>query len=506
MNQETNTNPDPNDKEDPRNAVESPLPRETAENPDSNDKTAPWYAGVTGYQWMVLAIASAGWVFDVFEGQLFGSLMHKSLDELLAGTGFEQQKEMFSNLGLGAFLAGGAAGGLLFGMLADRWGRKQVMAFTILMYSLFTGLTALSQTWWHLIGLRFLVGMGVGGEWAVAAALVAEVFPKRARPAASGIFHASSVLGTYMAVGVGLILPLVNWRFGFLVGVVPALLILWVRVGVKEPESWETARKQTAEKGEQKLGRFSDLFSTSTVLRNTVVATSLAIIGLATFWGAHFRGRDIVRNCNTRDQLARPENPTQVAGVVGMLGSPVSAPVIATTTANASPEIRTALVNQDDVNFWGNVGWFLVTTGGGIGLLTFGPLSQRIGRRSAFFWFHIGAFALATVVFFLTDSLLMLMLALPIFGFFTLAMHAGYAVYFPELYPTRLRSTGIGFCFNMARVVVVPVLLLFAWLQNPESGLGFSLSQAMLVLSVLFLVGAGLSVLGPETRGRELPE
>src|SRR4051812_38139205 len=119
----------------------------------------PWYEGVTRYQWLVLAIASAGWVFDVFEGQIFGSCMNEALPVLLRGSGLEDYKETFINVGLAAFMAGGALGGVIFGMLADRWGRRKTMSFTILMYSVFTGLTALAQTWWQLAILRFLVGM-----------------------------------------------------------------------------------------------------------------------------------------------------------------------------------------------------------------------------------------------------------------------------------------------------------------------------------------------------------
>jgi MFS family permease len=456
--------------------------------PAAGDK---WYTGVTRYQWMVLAIASAGWVFDVFEGQLFGSCMHQALPVLLAGTGMEDQTELFINLGLGAFLAGGAVGGLAFGMLADRWGRTRTMVLTILMYSVFTGLTALAQTWWQLMALRFLVGMGVGGEWSVAAAIVAEVFPQRARPAASGIFHASSVLGTYLAVATGLLVgmwhvadPINGWRWGFLVGIAPALLILWIRVSMKEPEKWTDAKKQAADQKVQSFGRFSDLFAKG-MLRNTLVGTSLAIIGLATFWGGHFRGRDIVRD----------------------------AAILELTSAKSATEFDPVEVQKEaqkevnrKVNNYAMLGWFLVTTGGGLGLLSFAPISQWLGRRPAFVLFHVGGFVLTGVVFLVADSLWGLLLLLPAFGFFTLAMHAGYAVYFPELYPTRLRSTGVGFCFNVARVVVVPVLLLFAWLQNDQDGLGLNLAQAVLLLSSLFLVGAVLSLLGPETRGQALPE
>src|SRR5579884_3508812 len=187
----------------------------------SPSSAGPWWREVTRYQWFVLAVASAGWVFDVFEGQIFGACMNEALPDLLRSAGLEGWRELFANVGLAAFMAGGALGGVVFGMLADRWGRRRSMAVTILMYSAFTGLTALAQNWWQLAALRFLVGMGVGGEWAVAAAVVAEVFPARARPAASGTFHASSVLGTYLAVAAGVLVVGVTahgWRYGFLLG------------------------------------------------------------------------------------------------------------------------------------------------------------------------------------------------------------------------------------------------------------------------------------------------
>src|SRR5262245_46643966 len=222
---------------------------------------APWWREVTRSQWVLLAIASAGWVFDVFEGQLFVSLQGPMLDALV---GAGPERELLFHLGLAAFLAGGAAGGLLFGMMADRWGRRRTMALTILMYSVFTGLHALVQNGWQLAALRFLVGMGVGGEWAVAAAAVAEGFAPRARAAASGIFHASSVLGTYLAVAAGFFVLGLDrqggWVYGFLLGVAPALLVFWVRAGMREPESWEEARKRAAQDSKQRLGRFTDLF------------------------------------------------------------------------------------------------------------------------------------------------------------------------------------------------------------------------------------------------------
>jgi MFS family permease len=440
--------------------------------PTPSQPPAPWYRGVTGAQWLVLAVASAGWVFDVFEGQIFGSCMNEALPALLRGTGLESRKELFVNVGLAAFLAGGALGGVLFGMLADRWGRRRTMAVTILTYSVFTGLTALAQNWWQLAGARFLVGLGVGGEWAVAAAAVAEVFPPRARPVASGIFHASSVLGTYLAVAAGLFVVAADsaygWRYGFLLGVLPALLVFGVRAGMREPDSWQAARKAASLDARRRLGRLTDLFATARLRRHTLLGMALGIVGLATFWGTHFRGKDLLRQAREREQQAA--------------GRPDPAALK-----------RTEML-----------GMFLTTTGGGLGLLSFAPLSQRLGRRPAFLLFHLAGFASVAAVCRLAGSVAALLLVLPVFGYFTLGMHAGYAVYFPELFPTRLRGTGSGFCFNTARLVAAPVLLGFGWLQGAPWHL--SLPQAVLLLGGLFLVGAGLVLFAPETRGQPLPE
>ncbi len=438
------------------------------------EDSGPWWRDVTRAQWLVLAIASAGWVFDVFEGQIFGACMNEALLVLLRGSGQENKQELFVNVSLAAFLVGGALGGLLFGMMADRWGRRRTMAVTILIYSVFTGLTALAANWWQLAGLRFLVGLGVGGEWAVAAAAVAEMFPARTRPAASGIFHASSVLGTYMAVAAGFFVVAADkengWRLGFLLGVLPALLVFGVRAGMREPESWEVAKEAATHDTSRRLGRFTDLFATPQLRRYTLVGTGLGIIGLATFWGTHFRGKDLLRQAWVQEQT----------------GSGVSQP---DDKARKNYEM---------------LGMLLTTTGGGIGLLSFAPISERLARRPAFLFFHLGAFALVGAVYLAASSVWSLMLVLPVFGFFTLGMHAGYAIYFPELFPTRLRGTGAGFCFNTARVVAAPVLLGFGWLQGDPFHL--SLRQAILLLGSLFLVGAVLTLLAPETRGQPLPE
>lgn len=221
-----------------------------AETPEASSQ--PWYKGVTRYQWIVLAIASAGWIFDVYEGQIFAITRGDMLAEIIGPDGKVGSVFLLGDMFLAIFLLGGTVGGLLFGSLADRIGRRPVMVITILMYSVFSGLTFFAQDLWHVGVLRFFVAMGVGGEWAVAAALVAEVMPRKARAQASSIFHASSVFGTWLAAIAGMVVAS-HWRWAYLVGVAPALLIVWVRSSVKEPESWSEA-KESSEEG-AKLGR-----------------------------------------------------------------------------------------------------------------------------------------------------------------------------------------------------------------------------------------------------------
>ena len=191
-----------------------------------------WYQGITTYQWLVLLIASLGWVFDVFEGQVFVASMDELAKELLGSDATEGDRSFYNNISMGMFLFGGAMGGVAFGVVSDRIGRARTMILTILMYSAFTCLTAFAQEWWHVAVLRFLVAMGVGGEWAVASSMVAEHFPTRARAWSGAIFHASSVFGTFLAVAVGEFIvanPQWGWRWAFGIGVVPALLTLWIR-------------------------------------------------------------------------------------------------------------------------------------------------------------------------------------------------------------------------------------------------------------------------------------
>lgn len=544
-----------------------------------------WYRGITRYQWLVLLIASLGWVFDIFEGQYFVASMNEAMPSLIDKSAvaaeegltdprqieqaFKGRIAVYNNYAFGAFLLGGALGGIIFGMLSDRIGRKRTMSLTIAFYSVFTCLSAFSQQWWHLAGLRFLVAMGVGGEWAVASSMVAEVFPRRARAHVGAIFHASSVFGTLLAVIAGTFLignvfflqlgrtfdmPSLPWRIGFAIGVLPAFLIIWIRTSLHEPEAWQEARRRGELDKRQKTGSLWELFGSS-LFRNTFVGVTLAAIGMATFWGAHIYGKNLLlRDARAARRAAFP--PEELAAMSASIRNsllaaedPPDEPSVDAALSNWNEELRAGdfeiLLDRSDLEQlvdplkkavglqfrdridallkrWEMLGMLLVTVGGGIGLVAFGPICHRIGRRKAFLFFHAGGLVMAVVSFQLLSGVGTLLIALPIFGFLTLGMHAGYAIYFPELFPTRLRGTGAGFCFNAGRIIAAPILFFSGWMQRglvvdsrdtwigPWLSLRFelfpvSLENAATFLSLLFVLGF-IVLFGPETRGRDLME
>ena len=423
------------------------------------DPPPRWYQGLTAGHWMVLAVASAGWIFDVYEGQLFTIFKTPMLGELAGGG--PSTIEWQANVGFAAFLLGGAAGGLVFGVLGDRYGRVRVMAATILVYSIFSAMTALAQATWQVHVLRFLVALGTGGEWAIAAALVAETFPAHARTAASGLFHTSSVLGVGLAAVTGMVFVRPDsWRWGFLLGVAPALLVLWIRVSLHEPERWVATQHEDSSSARPRHADLAELLGRQPWRGRALLGLGLATVGLATYWGIFAWGPELV--ATVMGERASAEERQSASSLAYLL-----------------------------MNF----------TGGLLGLLSFAPLAAARGRRFAFAVFHLGAAIIAPLTFLGARSLTEALCLLPVMAFFVLGMHAGYAIYFPELFPTRLRATGSSACFNLGRVLGAFILLV-----RGSLGATLGLRWAVVAISGLFWAGLLILVFAPETRGRELPE
>jgi MFS family permease len=429
-------------------------------NPNlNNEGNLRWYQGITKYQWMVLAVASVGWIFDVYEGQLFAIYKADAIKGTTSGLS-DDLIDRYVQYAMAAFLVGGAVGGLLFGVLADSIGRRKTMVISILVYSIFTGLHYFATDWWQIVALRFLVAMGVGGEWAIAASLVAEVFPKRSRAAASGIFHASSVVGVVLAAGTRLVLADMSsgenaivdsenaWRWAFLVGFIPALLVLWVRASVKESERWENTKNDSTKKS----GSLSELLSNPTLRRNAMVGLGLASIGMASYWAIVPWAKNLVDG---------------LAGDGGEVGT-----------------VAYMVMNL---------------TGSLIGLLAFAPIATKYGRRKAFIFYHVGAFISVPAAFLISSTVAQAFVLLSIMSFFVVGMHAGYAIYFPELFPTHLRATGASFCFNVGRLLSAVMLILRGRLRE-IMGLNYAVSA----MSILFLLGILLLFIAPETKDSDL--
>ena len=414
-----------------------------------------WYQGVTRYEWLVLLVASLGWVFDAFEGQLFNLTRGAMLSEILGVQPGDPSVRQWGDVFLGIFLAGGTLGGLLFGSLGDKWGRKPVMVLTILFYSIFSGLTYFATDLWHVGVLRFLVAMGVGGEWAVAAALVAEIFPKHARTHAGGIFHATGVIGTWLATLTAMGVEN-EWRIAYLIGILPALLTLWVRSSIHEPEKWEEARSSG-----KRMGSFADLFGDPRWRKRALLGMTLAAIGLGTFWGVCVATQDLTRELLLSLGVAAPDadkNSKFAYGIVQVLGA-------------------------------------------GVGQLSFGPICARFGRKPTFALMHVLSFIMVLAVCYLPQSYWHMLVLLPLFGFVTLSIHSGYAIYFPELFPNHLRATGSSFCFNAGRLLAAPMLIFSGYVKTLTS-----LPNAIAMMGCLFLFGLAVLAFLPDTKDQELPE
>lgn len=554
----------------------SDTPSSTVDPSAEPEPTGPWYAGITRYQWLVLAIASAGWVFDVFEGQLFAVYKTTAMADVLQVAENDPMVGTFSDYGLASFLVGGALGGLVFGMLADRIGRRRSMIYSILVYSVFTGLHYFATSAWAIVALRFFVAMGVGGEWAIAASLVSEVFPKRARAFAGGIFHASSVLGAVMASLCGMFLELSNWRIAFLIGLVPALLILWIRSSLKESERWEASQSTTDTPGTDPgmFGSLKTLLSDPRWAGRAFLGLSLASIGMGTYWGVYAWGPELATDVQKREattltgealndrvehviaeymppshnalktflitaeeigkevglgQNGEPLDPTEsvndrtlkkretVRSHMALLMETQELVLASNRSEEMDArleekyrEILTCGIANGHYSRNSNFAYLIMNfTGGLLGLLAFAPLASMAGRRPAFAVYHLGALIMAPVTFYFASSFDQTVVLLSVMAFFVVGMHAGYAIYFPELFPTRLRATGASFCFNVGRLVAASILIGRVYLREELTatyGESLGLRYAVATLALLFAVGLVLLIFAPETNKQELPE
>jgi MFS family permease len=432
----------------------------------------PWWREMTPYHWLVFAIASVSWLFDCMDQRFFIIARQPALRSLLGAEASAADVADYGRLATAMILAGWAAGGLFFGMLGDRIGRVRTMMITILVYSGFTGLSALSVHWWDFIIYRFLMGLGVGGLFAAAVSLVAEVVPPRARPHALGLLQALSALGNILGSAIsGVLKPqstgwhgVENWRWLFVVGVLPALLVGAIQWRLKEPESWKRAKTRAAEDLQRQLGAWGDLFGPG-LRRNTLVGLTLAISGVIGLWAIAFFTPELIRD-------ALKDRPKEL---------------------------------QDS---WVTNGLILQDVGAFFGIYFFTMLAARLGRRPAFAFAFLLALGATVLTFQYLERESHIYWMLPLLGFATLAVFGGYAIYFPELYPTRLRSSGVGFCYNVGRIIAAAALFPMNMLDGALKSHGVQEPFRMVstIAAAIYLLGLIALLWAPETKDRPLPE
>jgi MFS family permease len=497
------------------------------------ERQQPWYRELTRYHWFVLLVAALGWMFDCLDQQLFILARPAAMKELVVpqetpeATALEIKK--WGNYATSIFLMGWATGGLFFGVLGDRIGRAKTMLITILMYSAFTGLSAFSRGVWDFAFYRFLTGLGVGGEFAVGVALVAEVMPDKARPYTLALLQALSAIGNIAAALINLGLGVAEeeglvtspWRVMFLIGAVPALLAVVIRMWLKEPEKWQKASHEGVAK--KKLGSYAMLFQDARWRKHALLGLVLASSGVIGLWAVGFFTPDLIREVqrqgvatgvfNERLTEAQAAGNTLLVSQIEELKayelSPMSeridlAPEVAAIKAGIEPVISGRLSR------WASLTSILINIGAACGMFGFGVVSQRIGRKPTFAIALIAAFfSTVSVFWFLKDIGQMWMV--PVMGFCQLSLFAGYAMYFPELFPTHLRSTGTSFCYNVGRFVAASGPLVQAQLIAFFAGLyGSSGADATrfagITMCSIFVLGLLVLPFLPETRNQPLPE
>ncbi len=427
------------------------------------------FEGVTAYHWLVVIIASAGWLFDCMDQRLFVLARESALKELLVDDA-EALATLKTYIGYSttSMILGWATGGIIFGMMSDRIGRVKTMVFTLLVYSGFTGISGTAQTWVDFTFYRFLAGIGIGGMFGAATTLVAESVPGHFRALALGSLQALSATGNIMGSIVSLYIQpgAVNfigeysgWRVLFFVGLLPALLIVPTVFLLKEPQSWLAAKAEAkAGRGHKNIGSPAELFRHPRWRRNTIVGLFLGVSGMIGLWGIGFFSPELI-----------------------------------STALQGAPQREV-----DTVRAWGTA---FQDMGAFVGMIVFTVIAAYVSRRLAF----LGALLLSMVVtMFVFNSLQTASDAywmLPMMGFAQLAVFAGYSIYFPELFPTRLRGTGVGFCYNTVRYLAAPAPMLFGYLATL-----MSFRTAAIMMSAVYLVGVVALIWAPETKGQPLPE
>jgi MFS family permease len=421
----------------------------TPERSDVSEPPVTRLRDLSAQQWKSGAAAWLGWLFDGLDMYLYMLVATPFVAELLGTEKKDPDVGYYSSWIQAAFLIGWALGGGFFGRIADRLGRSRALMLTILTYASFTGLSFFAQTWWQLLVYRFLAALGIGGEWAVGAALLSETWPRRWRPWVAAVLQTGVNLGVALAsLANFLLIGCAGYpsRAVFLVGVLPALLVLWIRRAVPEPEEWQGAKRDSA----QAQPGFLELFR-GPVRRTTVLTLAVCALALTGHWAFQFWSLQQVQNL--------PEVADWDDAARGRLVSLMLWLVIVVSIAgNYVAALLASWLRYRKAIACLCLGYFLAMFA-----------TYAVPRDYERLWIGFVAIGLCQGVF------------------------ALFTMYMPPLFPTLLRTTGAGFCYNFGRIV--------AGLGTVFFGLFAKVGDYRLALfysGFLFVPAAAVALLLPE--------
>ena len=441
---------------------------------------APWWRSFNREHWFVFIVASLAWLFDCLDQQLFNLARDGAMETLVTE---KARLSEFGSYTTSFFLIGWAIGGLIFGALGDRFGRARILSICVLLYSLCTGLSSFATSYESFCAYRILTGLGVGGVFGLAVALVADSVPDRTRAPALGLLQSLSTVGNITAALIGIsisilaakqLLPfaLKEWQVMFLVGAVPAFLCVFIIGRLKEPAKWVAARADGARRG-VKFGSYLSLLRHPKWSKHAWLGLVMCGAGIVGLWG--------IGNFH----------PTIVRSIVAKH----------LASANLSPE---ALASEKA--HWSSIGLLLQNIGGFIGMMTLAKVAQVKGRRFAFGLAIVLSFLSTVLVFKGLREISQIYWMIPLMGFGQLSVFAVYAIYLPELFPTSLRSTGTSFCYNVGRFVAATAPFTVGKITKSLGGDLEAFRSAGLWVSLVLLLGLAVLPFLPETKDQPLPE
>lgn len=434
--------------------------------------------GLTRYQWTVLFAAWLGWGFDIFDGLLFNYVAPNAVPTLLGlEIGSPEAKKAtlyWTGVLTSILLIGWAVGGVMFGWVCDRIGRTKTLLLTMLMYALGTAACAFAQNMEMLIFFRIIASLGIGGEWAAGAAMVAEAVPEEKRVEAGALLYTSAPMGLFLATYVNMEVagnwmkdsPEESWRVVFLFGLIPAAVAFVIRLFVKEPERWVRAAATSAPP------KLAELF-TPQVRAYTISGFLMALIALLTWW-----------SCNAFLPVVSSGLGRANAEALGL-----------------DPAATRAMVEH-----WKTMATTYFNLGGLIGTLLTIPASKLLGRKPMFaIYFLISSLAVfATFGLDLEPQIRLygyFVIGLSVFGVF-----GSFTYYLPELFPTRLRGTGAGFCYNVGRVIASGGPFLVGAIASQGTNAATSALGVLVYVGFIPLIGILLMPWVIETRGKVLAD